>query len=346
MTTARRIGLYLGLGVVAIALLGAALLLGLMASAPEPRADTEWILEQPMPAAKGELATAVVERAVPCPQPPCAPTSRIAVVSGIAGLGRVLDSVYFFEPESRRWERGPPLPAARHHGAAVGLGGALYFTGGAASLTGPWQPEADFWRLAPDAEQWQTLPPMPEPRWGHRLVTHAGRLYVIGGQGPGADVLIHDPETGWRRGAALPEPRDHLSAVVVDDEIWAIGGRAPASLARVDIYDIASDSWREGPALPEPTSGAAEGVIDGRILIFGGEEPTRGGGIIDAHWQFDTRAAHAGWRPAPAPALAVHGADGTVYDGRMVIVGGASRHGALSVTAWTDLMQTLPVRGR
>ena len=100
---------------------------------------------------------------------------------------------------------------------------------------------------------------------------------------------------------------------MVDGLIWAIGGRDPRSLARVDIYNPAMDTWKPGPELPAPTSGAAEGVINGVIFIYGGEEPNFiEGGINDRHWMFDTRGASPQWEPAPAPPLAVHGADGAV----------------------------------
>jgi hypothetical protein len=183
---------------------------------------------------------------------------------------------------------------------------------------------------------------MPEPRWGHRMVAHGGRLVVVGGQGPTARVLIYDPVDGWTTGAPMPAPRDHLSVVVLDDRIWAVGGRAPESLSRVDIYDPVGDRWEAGPALPAPTSGAAEGVVNGRILIYGGEEPALWGGeVFDRHWMLDPDGAPERWQPAPPPPLAVHGADGAVFQGTLLIAGGASRHGALSVIAWTDLVQRL-----
>ena len=47
----------------------------------------------------------------------------------------------------------------------------------------------------------------------------------------------------------MPRPRDHLSVVVANDRIWAIGGRDPRSLARVDIYDPATNTWQAGPDL-------------------------------------------------------------------------------------------------
>jgi hypothetical protein len=205
--------------------------------------------------------------------------------------------------------------------------------------TFPWEPTKDLWRLAVGADGWQRLELMPEARWGHRMVVHDGRLYVIGGHGPSSRVLIYTPGRGWDIGAEMPVQRDHLSVVVVGGRIWAIGGRAPRSLARVDIYDPVMDRWQLGPDLPAATSAAAEGVIDGVILILGGEEPELFGRVYDRHWMLDTAAPSPNWGSAPAPPLAVHGADGAVFQGTMVIAGGASRHGVLSVSAWTNTVQ-------
>ncbi len=181
---------------------------------------------------------------------------------------------------------------------------------------------------------------MLEPRWGHRMVAHGDRLYVVGGRGGSGSMLIYAPGAGWKLGAELPRARDHLSVVVAGNRIWAIGGRDPRSLARVDIYDPSTDGWQRGPDLPYATSGAAEAVIDEVIFIFGGEEPSLiGGHVNDRHWKLDTRAQAPRWEPAPGPPLAVHGTSGAVLQDHIALAGGASRHGVLSVSGWSSELQ-------
>jgi hypothetical protein len=183
---------------------------------------------------------------------------------------------------------------------------------------------------------------MPEGRLGHRMLSVEGRLHVVGGVGSTADVLIYDPaKETWTTGATMPASRDHLAAVAVGGEIWAIGGRSAGQIhARVDVYDTTTDAWREGPPLPQPTSGAAEAAIDGVILISGGEDPGGSGSVLDLHWLLDTRAgATAAWEPLSQPPLAVHGAHGAGFDGQFVIAGGATRQGAFSRLSWTITVQ-------
>jgi hypothetical protein len=287
-----------------------------------------------------------VAYSAPCEKPPCPEAEHLYVIGGLTGVFRPLRSVTVFDPNRGEWSAGPSLPSPRHHLAAAGLGQTLYVSGGTTvagwHLGGAWPPTNNFWRLPAGSERWEAAEPMIEPRWGHRMVAHEGRLYVIGGRGPSARVLVYTPGQGWKTGAEMPRVRDHLSVVVVDGKIWAIGGRDPDSVARVDIYDPVGDRWQPGPDLPAPTSGAAEGVIDGVIFIFGGEEPRfLGGGIYDRHWMLDTRAPTLRWQPAPPPPLAVHGSSGAVLQGMVAIAGGSTRHGALSIAGWTKELQLM-----
>ena len=337
--------------VVALFVAVAAVLVGgtvgwLYATSPKPRAVEAWLLGPSLPAARGELAMAVAY-AEPCTAPPCPAVERLYVIGGLSGLYRPRRGVSVYDPNLRLWSAGPPLPQPRHHLAAAGLGQALYVSGGtdvAGLYLGHqyWPPKDNFWRLITASDRWEALGHMIEPRWGHRMVAHDGRLFVVGGRGPSGRVLIYTPDKGWSTGAEMPRPRDHLSAVVFDGRIWAIGGRDPRSLARVDIYDPMTDSWQPGPDLPTPTSGAAEGVIDGVIFIYGGEEPSLlDGGINDRHWMLDTRRGAQHWEPAPPPPLVVHGTHGAVLRGTMVIAGGSTRHGALTLTGWSSALQLM-----
>jgi N-acetylneuraminic acid mutarotase len=214
--------------------------------------------------------------------------------------------------------------------------GTVYVSGGGPTAE-DWSPQSMLWSLAPGADAWQALAPMPEGRLGHRMLSVEARLYVVGGVGSTGDVLIYDPTTeAWTTGAPMPATRDHLAAVAVGEEIWAIGGRSSGkNHIRVDIYNTETDSWRAGPPLPEPTSGATEAAIDGVIFVSGGEDPSGSGGVIDRHWQLDTRDQAAGWQPLSPPPLAVHGAHGAALDRRFLIVGGALRQGAFSRLSWT-----------
>jgi N-acetylneuraminic acid mutarotase len=323
----------------------------LIADQPQPREAERWSLGPSLPAPRGELATAV-GYARPCPTPPCADSERLFVLGGLSGFFNPQSRVEVFDPIRNTWSVGPELPAARHHLAAAQLGDEVYVSGGT-DIAGAhlghqfWPPHNNFWRLSPGADTWQILPPMIEPRWGHRMVAYDGRLFVIGGRGPSGRVLIYTPGKNWSLGAAMPSVRDHLSVVEVGGKLWAIGGRDPNSIARVDIYDPVIDTWVSGPELPHATSGAAEVVVDGTIYVFGGEEPDFfSGEVKDRHWSLDTHSDPPRWEPAPRPPLAVHGSNAVALGDNIAIAGGATRHGAFSAVAWTNALQLYIPEGR
>ncbi len=315
----------------------------LLTSNTYPRPDADgWARLRNLPHPRGESGATVVLPGPPgtpdiCPQAPCLP--QFYVIGGIAGpLGRTTDKVDILNAGTGNWRSGPPLPQARHHPGAASIDGAAYVTGGSRRATN-WKPERNLWVLRPGSDQWEDLPDMPEGRMGHAMVAADGKLYVIGGRGESSRVLIYDRTTGWSQGAAMPQKRDHLGAVLVGTKIYAIGGRDTRILDRVDVYDIASDSWTPGPRLPSPTSGmAAELLSDGRIHVVGGEDPgTFGGHVIDRHYVLDP--ATGTWSRGPAALLAVHGAAVEEVAGLLVIAGGARRQGALSILAWTGVTQ-------
>lgn len=310
-------------------------------TAPTPRPAPGWALLADMPEPRGETAGAVAGE-------------RLFVIGGMSGVAaQASATVSIYDPGANTWVEGPALPEARHHAAAVGLDGAIYVSGGAASVTDG-TPRIEVWSLHAETGAWRPVAPLPVGRFGHRMVAVGGLVYVVGGvPGPGVEAgggaaddvttLIYDPTTDtWSVGAPLPVTRDHLAVVAVGDEIWAIGGRGGGTNhQRVDIYDPASDAWRDGPPLPFPVSGASEGVVDGVILLSGGEDPGAGL-VIDRHWQLNTKVgAAATWGALPAPPLTVHGAPGVVLAGRFIVVSGSPRPGGQSSTAWTGATQVL-----
>jgi N-acetylneuraminic acid mutarotase len=91
----------------------------------------------------------------------------------------------------------------------------------------------------------------------------------------------------WSKIASFPTGTEvtHQGVLLVDDEIWIIGGRAvdahgPAS-SKVLIYHITTNTWTNGPELIDPANGnpfpmgAGGYVLLGRTIhVFGGFGPT------------------------------------------------------------------------
>jgi len=312
--------------ILALVVVLAVLVGALLVTNPDPRDSPGWERLEGMPSPRGEVAAAATGDA-------------LVVMGGLRGLGRASRAVTVYDAARDEWRRGPDLPERRHHAGGAAIGDDIYVAGGATGRTS-WTAHRDLWRLRLGENRWEALPDMPEGRYGHQLVALDGLLLVVGGEGGSANgLMIYDPERRAWATQGMPGPRDHLGAVVLDGEIWAIGGRHDDDVrTRVDIYDPTHDEWRRGPALPVPMSAMAAGVIDGAIHVVGGERPRLfGGKVIDRHFVLARKSTR--WREAAKPILAVHGAGAGVIDGQLVIAGGARRQGALSVLAWTGVTQ-------
>jgi hypothetical protein len=132
---------------------------------------------------------------------------------------------------------------------------------------------------------------------------------------------------------ATPDPigRFEANGVVVDGELWVLGGFTSADLevtTSVDIYDPASDSWRSGPTLPGAQTHFAVVAFEGDVIVSGGftgaftsaRPPT-----TDAVWRWSAGAGSWSMGP-PLPAAgaafewallgtALHLAGGLAADG-------------------------------
>jgi N-acetylneuraminic acid mutarotase len=329
--------LYLAVVAVLGVALGVAVFLAVrVGTAPGPRPAPGWALLAEMPNPRGETASAVLD-------------GKVYVAGGYTGLDfQTTALVSIYDVASNTWTAGPPLPAPRNHAAAATLDGVLYVSGG----TGPdGQPADNLWCLGRDGA-WTDLPSMPGRRSAHRMVALDGRLYIVGGvggllSGPGMAglELVFDPGTAsWSQLAGMSPILDHLGAVAVGDRIWTIGGRVSGRSYRfVKVFDPATATWESATELPDPTSGAAEAIIDGVIHVSGGEDPDRGT-VVEHHWRLDTSGGRlARWEPLPPPPLAVHGVPGVAVGDLFLVIGGSSRPGGDSATAWTGAVQAYRV---
>jgi N-acetylneuraminic acid mutarotase len=311
--------------VVGLAVIAVIALLVLKTTNPKPGDVDGWELGPRMPDARGETASVVVD-------------GQLIVIGGLQGtLGSTSSAVSVLDLDTGDWTNGAPLQLGVHHAAAAAVGKDVYLSGGARSAT-DWEPIDVVLRLR-SGEGWDFVTTMPEGRQGHAMVAIGKKLYIVGGVGETDDTLIYDvDDRSWTTGAPLPEGRDHLRAIVRNGHVWALGGRHGKPTGRVDVYFPSDDEWKEARPLPEPMSAMAVGVIDDDVHVVGSEDPSFiGGGVSASHYVFGKRGTR--WKELPRQPLGVHGAAYGVWDDALVVAGGASRNGALSVISWTDTTQ-------
>src|SRR5919109_347957 len=76
----------------------------------------------------------------------------------------------------------------------------------------------------------------------------------------------------WTAGALMPTPRTEVTAAVLKDDIYVIGGFDESSQVTdiVEVYNITNNTWTTAAPLPEPLHHAAAASHDDKIYVVGG----------------------------------------------------------------------------
>jgi len=147
--------------------------------------------------------------------------------------------------------------------------------------------------------------------------------------GPIAPLADGGSTFSWSEATPCPVARFEANGVVIDGELWVMGGFLSPKFEvtrRVDIYDPGTDHWRLGPELPGAETHLGVVRVEKDIVLIGGFD----GNVITrattaAVWRWS--AVDAAWRagpdlPAPRAAVAaallgneVHAASGLAADG-------------------------------
>ena len=186
---------------------------------------------------------------------------------------------------------------------------------------------------------WTRVPDLALARSHPAVAALDGRIYAIGGGGPGFasldSVEVFDPTTGrWSASRPMPTRRSGAMAVPLGDRIAVIGGgfKKPDGkftfLRTVEFYEPAADRWSLGPDMLQPHDYPACAVLDDWIYIVGGHHPdaTEGGPQTDPGFAFAERwrPGDAAWHetaPLPTPRFA---AAALALHGRVAVAGGVA----------------------
>lgn len=202
------------------------------------------------------------------------------------------------------WRPGPRLPAPQAEVAAGIVGGRLILAGGRSprgAANGQYTDHVDTgsaWALAPGADRWEPLPPLPTPRNSSAAAVLGGRLHVAGGRivGPAGltNLTVHeawDPKAArWVTLAPMPQPRGGHAAAVLNGRLYCFGGESfgPEGRAHDEVfaYDPVADRWEEAPKMPMPLHGLGAVTMGGRIRLVGGARKVGGNDTQPAHLIF------------------------------------------------------------
>ncbi|MEM7514532.1 MAG: kelch repeat-containing protein [Bacteroidota bacterium] len=173
--------------------------------------------------------------------------------------------------------------------------GKIHLAGGFLSEGGQITDASAFHQLIDLEEKTVTdLPNLPEKRHHPNLVSHKGKLYLLGGFIPGetgpwnmrAQTWVFE-DGAYETMAEAPNPHAETVCASLGDYIHVVGGRRMKGTANGTYqdhtdsdqhlrYDPSTDSWTEmAPALTKRNS-AAGAVIDDQWYVVGGRTMTDG----------------------------------------------------------------------
>ncbi|WP_339922628.1 galactose oxidase [uncultured Cyclobacterium sp.] len=225
--------------------------------------------------------------------------------------GRGEKPVEVFDPVSGNWTKLGNAPFEMHHFQAVTYKNNIYVIG---AFTGGYPheiPVSNVYIYNPLRDSWTQSHEIPEDRrrGAAGLVVHNDKFYLLGGAQDGhwadnRDYLDeYDPLTGeWKTLASMPRLRDHFQAVVVDDKLYAVGGRRSfakeghgfeLTYPELDVYDFKTDSWNTLSEHPLPTERAGSTTVPykGGFLVIGGESDVQ----VKAHSEVEYYHPVKGW---------------------------------------------------
>jgi N-acetylneuraminic acid mutarotase len=106
-----------------------------------------------------------------------------------------------------------------------------------------------------------------------------GTIYVLGGLDQDGHTLntveaLPPDADVWQVRAPLPEPRDHLGAVALGGQLYAVAGSpgwfGQQTSQTLWVYDALGDRWEGRAPLPLGRAAHAVGAVDGRLYVAGG----------------------------------------------------------------------------
>lgn len=229
-----------------------------------------WKTGAPLPKALLESAATVV-------------ADRLYVIGGFTFGWRATQDVYAYDFAADQWQQLPDMPTPVTHINAAVDGNTLWIAGGFVG-NHPGKTTTEVWRCDLTTQQWIAGPSLPQPRAGGGLGIIGRELHYFGGFGSDRDsthadhwVLPLDDGQTWVEASPLPEVRGHISAIALNNKLYAIGGQIrhdtnPIDQSDVFCFDGRSGEWNRAAAMPEPRSHfeATTFAIENYIVIAGG----------------------------------------------------------------------------
>ena len=243
----------------------------------------KWQVISELPTQRTDFATAIVD-------------GKIYLIGGTPFQNRRgpygLSTVEVYDPGTNTWQQLTDMPTPRSGAKVAVVDKKIYVLGGYVGkdnllvnrkhlkVVEMYDPTTDTWIRKQD---------MPIPRTQFGIGVVAGKIYAIGGYLHARDkkpedpwridlVEVYDPAIDtWAKRAKMPTKRDGFGVGVVNNHIYAIGGRGwpqvgPGGpfLKVIEEYNPKINRWEKKNEMPELRLSFSTVVLDDVIYLIGG----------------------------------------------------------------------------
>lgn len=199
---------------------------------------------------------------------------QIYIMGGRGSNNETLSNTAVFDPSTQVWSAVDDLQVGREGLAAVVLDNTIYVMGGSnaneqiLNTVEYYDESANRWR---DFFSWQ----LQVGSASFASVSLSDSAYVFGGFssfGPLSLVQRYHATEGVQEKAPVTPARGGLSAAVLENAVYVIGGRIGNNevIATVNRFLPAENTWELAEPLNEARENAPAVFIDDQIIVFGG----------------------------------------------------------------------------
>lgn len=261
-------------------------------------------------------------------------------------------AVQMLNPVTKTWQQKAMAPVMLHHFQALSINNKIYVLDAFSEGSFPTQtPASNVYIYDTQQDQWQKGGAIPahRKRAGAGAAVYNGKLYLVAGithghtSGTNNMFDVYDPATGtWDSLPNAPHIRDHATAAVIKDKLYAVGGRNTSfrdpenklnffsqTVLEVDCYDFKTGQWSTLPyKLPLGTGGGAMVNLNDKLYYMGGERATATEQNAPRKnvYYFDPSVSD-GWIAAPGLNEARNGTGACVLNNKIYLAGGSGGGG-------------------
>ena len=252
--------------------------------------------------------------------------------------------IYQYDPVTDSWTGFAPFDRRTHHHSSASVDGVLYIIGGYAGPYPDGEMLAKVYALDSVTGKWTEKKPLPLPIAAATAVTYKDEIYLFGGtlqfnSGEyNSDVLKYSPfEDRWEIVGTFDRTREHLSAVVLANKIFIVGGRKYKNVfvtyAFLDAYEPETNRWEQLADIPVATSASMVAAWKGKIYTFGGEIAKGTTSFSLTHKSFEYTPETGQWRQVEH--LRLHGTIAVTLGPGIIVAGGGNRAGIVNAQCET-----------